>query len=99
MWLLSDSFGLASPATTSVCSGKAAGCIGHEVTADQTLEHVAANYGTTISKLAAENKKLKLWSGSGLVALHPNDVLAVLPAPGEEMRWQWNKTAGGTAMQ
>jgi hypothetical protein len=100
MLLVSDSFGLASPAATAVCSGMAAGCIGHTVTAGQTLEQIAATYGTTVSQLADANDPLSPRSNSSMwVALHPNDVLAVLPAPGEETRWLWNKTAGGTPMQ
>jgi hypothetical protein len=97
--LLSDTFGLAISANNSVCQGMAAACKVHTVTAGQTVEQIAATYGTTISMLVESNQGLALKRGTGLVALHPYDVLAVLPAPREEMRWLWDKTSGGTAMQ
>jgi hypothetical protein len=88
-----DSFRLESPSLA--CAGLTGPCRAHVVTPRQTLEQVAALHGTTTWQIYRDNSLLASTDPSGMVALRPQDVLAVRPSLGaERLRWQWSNRAG-----
>jgi hypothetical protein len=88
-----DSFRL-SKDTAQACLNKGKPCKVVQVKAGQTLEQVAALYGTTTWQIWNDNFFMES-AVDGKVSVRPHDVLAVRPSPGlEKLRWRWTDKAG-----